>query len=133
VPNLPKASPVPNHPKTNPAQCQPGPVPTQPSTCQTDPKPTKPKASPVPNWPNANPVQCQPSSNLLALPSPVAVPLQNCFLQACTLCTSPSIFLDPPLRGAMCGHGSIVRGIDRVVDCYSHLHPPRHELESLLC
>ena len=41
------------------------------------------------------------------------------------------------VRGAMCGHGSIVRGItstycrdlDRVVDCYSHLHPRKFELE----
>jgi len=41
------------------------------------------------------------------------------------------------VRGKMCGHGSIVRGItstycrdlDKVVDYYSHLHPRRFELE----
>ena len=41
------------------------------------------------------------------------------------------------VQGAICGHDSIVRGIastyrrdlDRVVDCYSHLHPRRFELE----
>jgi len=36
--------------------------------------------------------------SLYALPSTVPVPIQNCFLQPCTVSAPPSTFLNTPLR-----------------------------------